>query len=137
MKTSILYKMIESQVEEEIEVEKFGNTIKVIPAFTGHNEEQSNNIIHKLSSRLEQNYPDIFEAMVTYWKELQISVFPFALLMDKEEIWSAVLERIGRKRFGLAIDEEELMAAYNIELEEFHIAYQWLLRVEREGYLPV
>jgi hypothetical protein len=29
--------MIESQVEEEIEVEKFGNTIKVIPAFTGHN----------------------------------------------------------------------------------------------------
>jgi hypothetical protein len=32
---------------------------------------------------------------------------PFALLMDKEEIWSAVLERIGRKRFGLAIDEEE------------------------------
>ncbi|MEH7540041.1 hypothetical protein CN939_19920 [Bacillus thuringiensis] len=137
LKTSILYKMIESQVEEEIEVEKFGNTIKVIPAFTGHNEEQSNNIIHKLSSRLEQNYPDIFEAMVTYWKELQISVFPFALLMDKEEIWSAVLERIGRKRFGLAIDEEELMAAYNIELEEFHIAYQWLLRVEREGYLPV
>ncbi|MED2806176.1 hypothetical protein P4497_23430 [Bacillus thuringiensis] len=136
LKTSILYKMIESQVEE-IEVEKFGNTIKVIPAFTGHNEEQSNNIIHKLSSRLEQNYPDIFEAMVTYWKELQISIFPFALLMDKEEIWSAVLERIGRKRFGLAIDEEELMAAYNIELEEFHIAYQWLLRVEREGYLPV
>ena len=86
--------MIESQVEEEIEVEKFGNTIKVIPAFTGHNEEQSNNIIHKLSSRLEQKYPDIFEAMVTYWKELQISVFPFALLMDKEEIWSAVLERM-------------------------------------------
>ena len=29
--------------------------------------------------------------------------------MDKEEIWSAVLERIGRKRFGF-IDEEELMA---------------------------
>ena len=49
--------MIESQVEEEIEVEKFGNAIKVIPAFTGDNEEQSNNIIHKLSSRLEQNIP--------------------------------------------------------------------------------
>lgn len=137
LKTSILYKMIENQIEEEIEVEKFGNTIKVIPAFTGHNEEQSDNIIHRLSSRLEQNYPDIFDAMVTYWKELQISIFPFALLMDKVEIWAAVLERIGRKRFGLTIDEEELMTAYNIELEEFHIAYQWLLRVEREGYLPV
>ena len=137
LKTSILYKMIENQIEEEIEVEKFGNTIKVIPAFTGHNEEQSDNIIHTLSSRLEQNYPDIFDAMVTYWKELQISVFPFALLMDKVEIWAAVLERIGRKRFGLTIDEEELMTAYNIELEEFHIAYQWLLRIEREGYLPV
>jgi hypothetical protein len=57
--------------------------------------------------------------------------------MDKVEIWAAVLERIGRKRFGLAIDEEELMTAYNIEFEEFHIAYQWLLRIEREGYLPV
>ena len=63
---------------------------KVIPAFTGHNEEQSDNIIHRLSSRLEQNYPDIFDAMVTYWKELQISIFPFALLMDKVEIWAAV-----------------------------------------------
>ena len=57
--------------------------------------------------------------------------------MDKVEIWAAVLERIGRKRFGLTINEEQLMTAYNIELEEFHIAYQWLLRVEREGYLPV
>ncbi|MCW9131656.1 hypothetical protein COJ48_07430 [Bacillus cereus] len=137
LKTSILYKMVENQIEEEIEVEKFGNTIKVIPAFTGHNEEQSDKIIHKLSSRLEQSYPDIFDTMVTYWKELQISIFPFPLLMDKVEIWAAVIERIGRKRFGLAIDEEELMTAYNIEFEEFHIAYQWLLRVEREGYLPV
>ena len=136
LKTSILYKMVENQIEEEIEVEKFGNTIKVIPAFTGHNEEQSDKIIHKFSNRLEQNYPDIFDAMVTYWKELQISIFPFPRLMDKVEIWAAVLERIGRKRFGLAIDEEELMTAYNIEFEEFHIAYQWLLRIEREGICP-
>ena len=94
LKTSILYKMIENQIEEEIEVEKFGNTIKVIPAFTGHNEEQSDNIIHRLSSRLEQNYPDIFDAMVTYWKELQISIFPFALLMDKVEIWAVLRELV-------------------------------------------
>lgn len=57
--------------------------------------------------------------------------------MDKHEVWAAVLERIGRKRFGLIIDEEALMAAYNITVEEFHIAYQWFLRVEREGHLPV
>ena len=46
--------------------------------------------------------------MVTYWKELQISVFPFALLMDKEEIWSAVLERIGRKRFDWLLMKKSL-----------------------------
>lgn len=43
--------------------------------------------------------------------------------MDKEEIWLVVLERIGRKCFGLVIDEEEFMVVYNIELEEFYIVY--------------
>ncbi|KFM99345.1 hypothetical protein D0U04_19010 [Bacillus clarus] len=137
LKTSILYKMVENQMEEEIEVEKFGDKITIIPAFTGHNEEKSDKIIHILSNRLEHNHPDIFDTMITYWREMQASIFPFPLFMEKAEIWAAVLERIGRKRFGLIIDEDELMTAYNITFEEFHIAYQWLLRVEREGYLPV
>ena len=137
LKTSILYKMVENQMEEKVEVEKFGDTITVIPANIGHNEEQSNKIIHILSNRLEHDHPDIFETIITYWREMQTSIFPFPLLMDKAEVWAAVLERIGRKRFGLIIDEEEIMTAYNINLEEFHIAYQWFLRIEREGYLPV
>ncbi|MEN1935020.1 hypothetical protein AAIE21_05260 [Paenibacillus sp. 102] len=137
LKTSIIYKMVEKRIEEEIEVEKFGEKIRVIPAHLGHNDEYSKEVIHILSNRLENDHPDIFEAIITYWKEMQTSIFPFPLLMDKHEVWAAVLERIGRKRFGLIIDEEELMAAYNITVEEFHIAYQWFLRVEREGYLPV
>lgn len=68
---------------------------------------------------------------------MQTSIFPFPLLTDKVEVWAAVLERIGRKRLGMMIDEKELMMEYNITIEEFHIAYQWFLRIEREGYLPV
>ncbi|PFE03762.1 hypothetical protein COE15_17220 [Bacillus cereus] len=137
LKTSIIYKMVEKRIEEEIEVEKFGEKIMVIPAHLGHNDECSKRVIHILSNRLENDHPDIFEAIITYWREMQTSIFPFPLLMDKHEVWAAVLERIGRKRFGLIIDEEALMAAYNITVEEFHIAYQWFLRVEREGHLPV
>ncbi|WP_459499248.1 hypothetical protein [Bacillus sp. C1] len=137
LKTSILYKMVEKRMEEEIEVEKFGEKIMVIPACLGHNDEYSKKVIHILSNRLENDHPDIFEAIITYWREMQTSIFPFSLPMDKHETWAAVLERIGRKRFGLIIDEEELMAAYHITVEEFHIAYQWFLRVEREGHLPV
>ncbi|MBO1625442.1 hypothetical protein [Bacillus arachidis] len=137
LKTSIIYKMVEKRIEEEIEVEKFGEKIMVIPAHLGHNDECSKQVIHILSNRLENDHPDIFEAIITYWREMQTSIFPFPLLTDKHEVWAAVLERIGRKRFGLIIDEEALMAAYNITVEEFHIAYQWFLRVEREGHLPV
>ncbi|KEK26399.1 hypothetical protein [Bacillus gaemokensis] len=137
LKTSIIYKMVEKRMEEEIEVEKFGDKIVVIPANLGHNDEYTDKVIHILSNRLENDNPTIFETIITYWREMQTSLFPFPLLTDKVEVWAAVLERIGRKRFGLIIDEEELMEAYNISLEEFHIAYQWFLRVEREGYLPV
>ncbi|WJE51916.1 hypothetical protein QRE66_21920 [Bacillus cereus] len=137
LKTSIIYKMVEKRMEEEIEVEKFGERIVIIPAHLGHNDEYSKKVIHILSNRLENDNPNMFEAIIIYWREIQTSIFPFPLLMDKHEVWAAVLERIGRKRFGLIIDEEELMAAYNITVEEFHIAYQWFLRVEREGHLPV
>ncbi|ABS23411.1 hypothetical protein ACQVUL_14800 [Bacillus cytotoxicus] len=137
LKTSILYKMVENKMEKEVEVEKFGETITVIPAQVGHDEEQSEKIIHILSNRLENDYPDIFKTIITYWREMQTSIFPFPLLMNNPKVWAAVLERIGRKRFGLIVDEEELMKVYHIHLEEFHIAYQWFLRVEKEGYFPV
>ncbi|MED4652454.1 hypothetical protein [Bacillus pseudomycoides] len=137
LKTSIIYKMVEKRMKEEIEVEKFGERIMIIPAHLDHNDEYSKKVIHILSNRLESDNPNMFEAIITYWGEMQASIFPFPLLIDKVEVWAAVLERIGRKRFGLIIDEEELMAAYNITVEEFHIAYQWFLRVEREGHLPV
>lgn len=137
LKTSILYQMIEKRLEEEIVVKKFSDTIKVVPANVSRNMEQSNRILHILSNRLENDNPTMFETIVTYWREMQTSIFPFPLYTDKEEVWAAVLERIGRKRFGMMIDEEELMTAYGITIEEFHIAYQWFLRVEREGHFPV
>ncbi|MDM5190177.1 hypothetical protein QUF99_23410 [Bacillus sp. DX4.1] len=137
LKTSIIYILVENKVEEEIEVEKFGDKITVIPTHLHRNEEFTNQVLHTLSARIESENPTMFETIVTYWGEMQTSIFPFPLLTDKVEVWAAVLERIGRKRLGMMIDEKELMMEYNITIEEFHIAYQWFLRIEREGYLPV
>lgn len=55
LKTSIIYKMVEKRIEEEIEVEKFGEKIMVIPAHLGHNDECSKRVIHILSNRLEND----------------------------------------------------------------------------------
>lgn len=137
IKTSILYILMEHGVEEEIEVEKFGERITVVPSALYLNEVFTNEVLHTLSDRVESDNPTLFETIVTYWKEMQVSIFPFPLFTDKVEVWAAVLERLGRKRFGMKINEEELLSAYNITIEELHVAYKWFLRIEKEGYMPV
>ncbi|PHA00788.1 hypothetical protein COE51_05620 [Bacillus pseudomycoides] len=137
IKTSILYVLMENQIQESIDVEKFGEIITIIPANLAHNPYDTGEVLHILSDRLEHDNPTMYEAIITYWREMQTSIFPFPLLIEKDKLWAAVLERVGRKRFGMPIHEEQLLQEYDITLEEYHVAYQWFLRIEKEGFMPV
>ncbi|ENQ3077962.1 hypothetical protein [Bacillus multifaciens] len=137
IKTSILYILMDFGIQEKVDIEKFGETITIIPANLAYNQYDTEKVLHILSERLEHDNPSMYGAIITYWKEMQTSLFPFPLLTDKAELWAAVLERVGRKRFGMPIHEEELLREYGITLEEYHIAYQWFLRIEKEGFMPV
>ncbi|CAM4145713.1 hypothetical protein BAMA_11220 [Bacillus manliponensis] len=137
IKTSILHILMECGVEEEIEVEKFGERITVVPQTLQVDDTFTNEVLHMLSTHVESDNPTLYETIVTYWKEMQVSVFPIPLFTDKIEVWAAVLERIGRKRFGMTINEADLLFTYNITIEELHVAYKWFLRIEKEGYMPV
>lgn len=137
IKTSILHLLMECSVEKEMEVEKFGERITIVPSALHLDKALANEVLHMLSNRLESDNPTLYETIVTYWKEMQVSIFPFPLFTDKVEVWAAVLERIGRKRFGMTINEADLLSAYNITIEELHVAYKWFLRIEKEGYMPV
>lgn len=77
LKTSIIYILVENKVEEEIEVEKFGDKITVIPTHLHRNEEFTNQVLHTLSARIESENPTMFETIVTYWEKCKQVFFRF------------------------------------------------------------
>jgi hypothetical protein len=139
IKSSVVHMLMEYQVDEEVIVEKFGQTVTINPSELSAVTDSpfAKAVLEQLENRAGNENPTMFQAILEYWYQILYLLFPVHPLPMKEQLWGAVLEKLGCDRFFIEADDEEIAKAYGVALEELQTSYAALLDIETAGYLPV
>jgi tetratricopeptide (TPR) repeat protein len=139
IKTSVIHMFMEYNISEAVTVTKYGRTVQVVPSELSPVRELPfvQAVLTELEDRVGQDNPTLFEAISTYWYEIQELVFPVQVVPERAQLWAAALEKLGTDRFFAEADDEVIANGYGVTSSELAAAYEYLLLVEKEGFFTV
>ncbi|MEH7379753.1 tetratricopeptide repeat protein [Bacillus sp. JJ1533] len=135
IKTMIIQLLVTNSVDLEIEVEKFGETIKVNPAklvdpsmspFTIQ-------VLSILEKQLQNENPTLYETAKEIWLQHLFVLYPFTL-EEEASVYAAALHLYSSELHGMEIENQTLEQLYNVSLFELKHTLSKLAKVEHFSY---
>jgi tetratricopeptide (TPR) repeat protein len=136
IKTMLLNILKEQEYAKEVRVNKFGNSIAIVPVELTDVREQNkmNEITNKLKDRLENEDPVLFENIHTLIERHFFLMYPFELGPADPSVWAAAYHFIGAEYFGAACSVSEFAIKYHASTEEITKALRMIREVEEISY---
>ncbi len=133
VKTMILQLLAMNQVDREIEVEKLGETIKVIPSKLIDPSMSSFTIqvLSILEEQLQNENPTLYETAKEIWLQHLFVLYPFTLDDENPSTYAAALHLYSAELHGMEIENRTLEQIYGVSLFELKHALDKLEKVER------
>ncbi|MDR4889144.1 tetratricopeptide repeat protein [Fredinandcohnia sp. QZ13] len=137
VKTIIMQLLVTNQVDLEVEVEKFGETIKVNPKnlvdpsmspFTIR-------VLSILEEQLENENPTLYEMAKEIWLRHLFVLYPFTLEEEEPSKYAATLHLYSAELHGMEIENQTLEQIYGVNLFELKQTLDKLEKVERFSYI--
>ncbi|MEH7387497.1 tetratricopeptide repeat protein [Bacillus sp. JJ1521] len=136
VKTIIIQLLVTNQVDLDIEVEKFGETINVNPKnlvdpsmspFTIQ-------VLSILEEQLENENPTLFETAKEIWLQHLFVLYPFTLEEEDPSMYAAALHLYSSELHGMEIENRTLEQIYGVSVFELKHTLEKLEQVERFSY---
>jgi tetratricopeptide (TPR) repeat protein len=137
IKTLLLQIMMEQNVQDQMVVEKFGETIQVVPAAMGDilSDEYSMLVLRYLEDRLGNENPTLYEVTKELWMRVLFVLFPFIPDEENPSIWSAALHLYGYELHGIEIENSELEELYGVTIFQLKQAIDKIQKIEEISFL--
>jgi tetratricopeptide (TPR) repeat protein len=139
VKSMILHVMIENEVEKEVTVYKFGESITIIPAKLEDISELpfTKRVLTVLDDTLGNENPTLFEAVKELWIRHLYVLFPFLPQPADTNLWAAAFHLVGYEMHGITIDTEEIQASYGVPLPLLNEACKKIYQIEEISYMQI
>lgn len=139
VKSMILHIMIENEVEKEVTVYKFGESITIIPAELEDISELpfTKKVLTVLDDTLGNENPTLFEAVKELWIRHLYVLFPFLPQPADANLWAAALHLVGYEMHGITIDTKEVQDSYEVSLRLLNEACKKIYQIEEISYMQI
>ena len=139
VKSMIIHIMIENEVEKEVTVYKFGESITIIPAKLADISELpfTKRVLTVLDDTLGNENPTLFEAVKELWIRHLYVLFPFLPQPADANLWAGALHLVGYEMHGITIDTEEIQDSYGISLPLLNEACKKIYQIEEISYMQI
>ncbi|WP_299091796.1 tetratricopeptide repeat protein [uncultured Metabacillus sp.] len=139
IKSMILHLMIENEVEKEVTVYKFGETVTVIPAQLDDLSDLpfTKKVLTILDDTLGNENPTLFEAVKELWIRHLYVLFPLLPKPTDANVWAAALHMVGYEMHGITLDPEEIKDLYNLSMSSLHEACKKIYQIEEISYMQI
>ncbi|THE15270.1 tetratricopeptide repeat protein [Bacillus timonensis] len=137
VKTIIIQLLATNQVDLEVEVEKFGETIKVNPKnlVDPSMSPFTNQVLSILEEQLENENPTLYETAKEIWLRHLFVLYPFTLEEEEPSKYAATLHLYSAELHGMVIENQTLEQIYGVNLFELKQTLDKLEKVERFSYI--
>jgi tetratricopeptide (TPR) repeat protein len=137
VKTMIIQLLQENQVDEQMFVEKFGNSIEVNPMKTADVFEQmiSIRVIKTLDDELGQENPTLYDVCRQIWDHYLLMIYPFDPKPMNEKLWAAALHKCGYLLHGIDISMDEIIDRYEVDTTDVENAVMQLRNMEEQFFI--
>lgn len=136
LKSFILQLLKEKNINENLEIHKFGNVINInVSDFESvFHEKFGKDALDLVAKHLESENPSLLEVISQIWWQYLFALYPFAPEPLNSRLWAAAIHKIGGEMTGL--DEDELLIAkqYHVDLEEMLCCTSKILKMEQEVF---
>ncbi|MFD2446254.1 tetratricopeptide repeat protein [Bacillus sp. CGMCC 1.16607] len=132
IKTMLLQLLKEQEVNQEIEIHKFQQSILVNPTdlLDLENSGENTNIIEKLKQVLEQSNPTLFDSSKTIVSRHSFLLFPIERNPSDPSIWTAAYHFITLEYFGEIVSIEEMAEKYQINQRDLKEVIAFIRELE-------
>jgi tetratricopeptide (TPR) repeat protein len=139
VKSMILHLMIENEVEKEVTVFKFGETITVIPAKLDDISDLpfTKKVLNILDDTLGNENPTLYEAVKELWIRHLYVLYPFLPQPTDANLWAAALHIVGYEMHGITLDPAEVQHMYELSLPTLHEACKKIYQLEEISYMQI
>lgn len=139
IKSMILHLMIENEVEKEVTVYKFGESVTVIPAKLNDIADLpfTKKVLNILDDTLGQENPTLFEAVKELWIRHLYVLFPLLPQPTDGNLWAAALHIVGYEMHGITLDPEEVQQMYGLSLSTLQEVCKKIYQIEEISYMQI
>lgn len=139
IQSMILHLMIENEVEKEVTVNKFGETLTVIPAKLDDISDLpfTKKVLTILDDTLGNENPTLFEAVKELWIRHLYVLYPFLPQPTDAKVWAASLHIVGYEMHGITLDPEEVKQMYDLSVTTLHEACKKIYQIEEISYMQI
>ena len=139
IKSMILHVMIEHELEKEVTVKKFGETISVVPAELKDPADDpfAKKVLNYLDDTLGNENPTLFEAVKELWIRHLYVLYPFLPQPNDVKLWAAALHAVGYSLHGISIDDEEIEQIYDKPTTSLQAACEKIYKIEEISYFQI
>ncbi|MED4453302.1 tetratricopeptide repeat protein [Metabacillus fastidiosus] len=139
IKTLALQLLMDSEIEKEVTVHKFGKTLDVKPSalFDPNELAFTKKVINILDDTLGNENPVLFETVKELWLRHLYVLFPFTPEPAEEKLWAAALHLVGYEMHGITLEREEMEAMYGVSLEQIEHLCVNIYHLEEISYMQI
>lgn len=139
VKSMILHLMIENEIEKEVTVYKFGESITVIPAKLEDISDLpfTKKVLSKLDDILGNENPTLYEAVKELWIRHLYVLYPLLPQPTDANLWAAALHIVGYEMHGITIDQNEVQEMYNQSFPTLQEACKKIYQIEEISYMQI
>ena len=139
VKSMILHLMIENEIEKEVTVYKFGESITVIPAKLEDISDLpfTKKVLTKLDDILGNENPTLYEAVKELWIRHLYVLYPLLPQRTDANLWAAALHIVGYEMHGITIDQNEVQEMYNQSFPTLQEVCKKIYQIEEISYMQI
>lgn len=139
IKSMILHVMIEHELEKEVTVKKFGESMTVVPAELKDPADVpfAKKVLNHLDDTLGNENPTLYEAVKELWIRHLYVLYPFLPQPNDVKLWAAALHVVGYSLHGISIEDEEIEQIYAQPIASLHDACEKIYKIEEISYFQI
>lgn len=134
LKSIILQKLAEQNINEKIKIHKFSKEITVNPSNIKNTYEApfSQHVIKLLGEKIENENPSLYDISLQIWSHYLFSLYPFKPNPLNENLWAAAVHFVSCRLNGFVVDPTEVSKKYNVENEQLMKCVHKIFEMEKQ-----
>lgn len=136
LKSYILQLLKEKNIDETLEIHKFGKNlmVKTLQFENIFYEKFGQSTLAEVSNRLENENPSLFDVVSQIWWHFLFALYPLSPEPLDVALWAAALHKTGVDMSGLEEDELKIAKMYNVDVEEMEQCSLKIKKNEEETF---